>query len=108
MTWDSWVLTYFQFQYFPDFVDQQLKIWDEKNRPGDKTRKQILELSSPSIQQIGGQFYWIAGAKEVHLLNHERSVGSGDSYAKKLSTDEIADLPIELVYVGPDTITVRT
>ena len=98
------ILNEILFQYFPDFIDQQLKIWDEKNRPGDTNRKKILELSSPSIQQIDGKFYWIAGAEEVHLLNHERTVGSGASYARKLGTEEIAELPIELVYVGPDTI----
>ena len=89
------------FQYFPDFVDQQLKIWDEKNSQVDTNRKKIIEIASPSIQMIGNMFYWIAGTEEIHLLYHERTADSG--YAKKLDREEIDQLPVEVVYVGPDS-----
>ena len=89
------------FQYFPDFVDQQLKIWDEKNCPAASNRKKILEIVSPSIQIVGDKYYWIAGTEEVHLLDHERAAGGG--YARKLEKEEISQLPVEVVYVGPDS-----
>ena len=62
-------------QHFPEFIDQQLKIWADNRQPADNNRKETLELSSPSIKLIGDKYYWIAGAEEVHLLNHKRSIG---------------------------------
>ena len=86
-------------QYFPDFIDQQIQKFDETNNPAITTRKTILELSSPEVEKIGDAYYWIAGSGEVHLLNHERNA-ENKFYARKLSPDEIADLPVEIVYVG--------
>ena len=33
-----------QFQYFPDFVEQQIKLHDQTSNPTDFSRKQVLEL----------------------------------------------------------------
>ena len=86
-------------QYFPDYIDQQLKLFDQNNNPVDITRKSILELTKPSIHKIDDDYYWIWGPKEVHHLNHVRSEGPGH-YTSKLSEDDILNLPVELVYVG--------
>ena len=59
-----------------------------------------MEIGSPSIQMIGGKYYWIAGAEEVHLLHHNRTAESG--YAQKLERKELDELPVEIVYVGPE------
>ena len=52
---------------------------------------------------IGDKYYWIAGAEEVHLLNHKRSIGDKTKYSKKLSKEEISELPVDLIYLGSDT-----
>ena len=90
-------------QYFPDFIDQQIQKFDETNNPALTTRKNILELSSPSVEKIGDAYYWIAGSEEVHHLNHEKNE-ENKFYARKLSPDEIADLPVEIVYVGEENL----
>ena len=90
-------------QYFPDFIDQQIQKFDETHNPAITTRKNILELSSPSVEKIGDAYYWIAGSAEVHLLNHERNE-ENKFYARKLSPDEIAQLPVEIVYVGQENL----
>ena len=90
-------------QHFPEFIDQQLKIWADNRQPADNNRKETLELSSPSIKLIGDKYYWIAGAEEVHLLNHKRSIGDKTKYSKKLSKEKISELPVDLIYLGSDT-----
>ena len=74
--------------------------YEEARSPSTSTKK-VLELSKPSIQKIGEEFYWIAGSEEVFLLNTKRST-NGQDYAKKLRAEEILTLPIDLVYVGDE------
>ena len=61
-----------------------------------------MELRQPSIQQIDGAFYWIAGPEEIFILNHKRN-NNDDRYARKLGPEEILCLPVDIVYVGEDT-----
>ena len=50
---------------------------------------------------IGGSYYWVAGSEEIHLLNHNRDAEKNEVYARKLNKEEITELPVEVVYVGP-------
>lgn len=88
-----------QDKYFPDFVEQQIKLHDQTSNSADTFRKPRLELQKPSIEKLGDNFYWIAGAEEVHLLNAKRS-DSLDFYAHKLTAEELEELPVEVIYVG--------
>ena len=44
----------------------------------------------------------MAGPAEIHLLNHQKSEDL-NFYSKKLTQDEISDLPKEPIYVGSDS-----
>ena len=82
------------FQLFPDFIEQQLQLFDAANNPSDTNRKPVLELKKASLEVIDQQYYWISGQVDVYRLNN------ADSFAFKMSELEIGELPVELVYTG--------
>ena len=76
------------------------KFEDAKNVSSDPNRR-VLELSKPSIQLIDNTYFWIAGAEEIFALNHMKD-DPVDVYAKKLSVEEIQNLPFDIVYEGEE------
>ena len=86
-----------------------IKKFTEENYTSE-ARKPILEVTKPSVHKISfktpgllavHKFYFISGDTEVYLLNLER--GEDKPYSQKLTVDEISDLPVEPVYVGPQS-----
>ena len=82
------------FQLFPDFIEQQLQLFDATNNPSNTTRKPVLELKKASLEVIDQKYYWISGQVDVYRLNN------ADCFAYKMSELEIDELPVELVYTG--------
>ena len=89
----------FLLQYFPDFIDQQVKIFDQENDPSVASRKRVFEFSKPTVEEFDGKFYFLGGPAEIHLLNHEKNEAM-DFYSIKLTQDEINELPVDPIYVG--------
>ena len=85
-------------QFFGVFLDQQLQLFDEANNPSQTPNKTILEVPQASLQVIEERHYWISGSRDIFLLN------SGDSFASKLSEEEIEELPVEVVFVGHENL----
>ena len=75
------------------FVEQQLEIFEESDHD-NMNRRPLLELAHPDISIIDGNYFFISGAENVHILNN------GDSFAHKLTMEEIGELPVEIVYTG--------
>ena len=92
----------FLFQYFPDFIDQQLVAFDDENDQNLDPRKKILEFDKPKIKKVDDKFYWVAGPSEIHLLNFYKSEAE-NFFSKKLSDEEIKELPFDIIYTGPTT-----
>ena len=68
--------------------------FDATNNPADATRKPVMEIKKPCLEMIDKKFYWIAGQEEVFLLNN------GNTFAYKMSPEEIGEMSVELVYAG--------
>ena len=84
------------FQLFGCFIDQYLKLFDEQVNPSTNTAKPVLEILKPSVELIGERRYWISGQHDIFLLN------SGNSFAYKMTQEEIVNLPVEVIFVGRD------
>ena len=77
------------------FVEQKLEIFEESNnKENNRDVRPLLELTQPDIRVIEDRHFFISGPQNVYLLN------TGDSFAHKLSMDEIQELPVEIVYTG--------
>ena len=77
------------------FVEQQLEIFEDSNDPGNnRNDRPLLELTQPDVRLIQDRHFLISGPQNVYLLNTD------DRFAYKLSTDEIQELPVEIVYSG--------
>ena len=93
-------------QYFPYYIEQMVQAFDRANDPSTNSRKPIFEVKKPSVHKIMDKFYFIAGQAQVFLLSHKRA--EGEAFAQKLSPDEINDLQMEPIYVGPVTPEYKT
>jgi hypothetical protein len=88
------------FQYFKDFIEQEIEKFAERNNPENEEenqRKKIREISKPSVITIDQTYYFVSGSDQVFLLNKDEAT---PGYAKKLTEDDIENLPEELVYSG--------
>ena len=53
-------------------------------------------MTEPSVVEIDGLYYLVSGSKSVHEL---QNFGEG-KYARKLSEEEIEELPISFLFTG--------
>ena len=91
--------TQYQNKYFPDMIEQAVEAWQDANLLSDAPkRKPMKEMSKPQIVQIDGSYYFVAGAEEVHMLNHKKT--PDDVFSRKLSKDEIQNLSLEIIWTG--------
>lgn len=56
--------------------------------------KNCLEVNEVDVYKVGEKYYFIAGAKDVFILNEE------DKYSSKLSENDIEDLDFCVVWLG--------
>ena len=76
--------------------------FDEQNDPDLGPRKKILEFDKPKIKKHDDKYYWVAGPSEIHLLTYYRSEAE-NYFSKKLSDEEIQELPFDVIYTGQTT-----
>ena len=54
------------------------------------------------MEKLEGTYYFIAGAKQIHKLNHDYKSDVDEFYSRKLSSEEIETLAVEVVWTGDE------
>ena len=71
-----------------------MKAEDERDESGEEV-KQNLEVSKADIFKILDDYFFISSDSDIFILNKD------DEYSRRLSSNEIENLPVRVIWVGP-------
>ena len=61
------------FQYFPTFIDQQIKKFEEENDSYTRHTKPVKEYCEPTLINLNENYYLVAGREQIYLLNYKKT-----------------------------------
>ena len=61
----------------------------------------MREFVTQKLLNIEGKYYWVAGSKQIYLINKHKSEES-PLYTRMLTPEEIELLPFEVIFTGEE------